>query len=181
MSVRAKKSRALQRRDAMHSHSLHFGPNMTPMVDIVMVILIFFMASAAFMGDEWFLRAAIPFEAGRGTALNKPNDPLAIAPTRLDVNLDVDKQGQTIVSVSGMQGLNEVPLDRFVEWVSALPRTKETAEIEVLLRPTGPVPYRDVVRAHSACDVAGIVKVGISAKRGVPGPSGTPAGIPTLP
>jgi len=37
---------------------------MTPMVDVVMVILIFFMASAAFLGAEWFLKAAIPSKRG---------------------------------------------------------------------------------------------------------------------
>lgn len=158
----ARKSRALQRRDALHGYSMHFGPNMTPMVDIVMVILIFFMASAAFMGDEWFLRAAIPFEAGRGSDVKKPNDPLALPPTRLDVVMDVDRAGRSIVTVLD---LKEASVDTFLDRVSQFPRSKETADMEVVIRPTGAVPYRDVVRVHSACDAAGIVKVGISVKR----------------
>ncbi|MCW5755872.1 MAG: biopolymer transporter ExbD [Phycisphaeraceae bacterium] len=36
------------------------GPNLAPMVDVVLVILIFFMASVAFVGPEWFLPAALP-------------------------------------------------------------------------------------------------------------------------
>ncbi|HNB60214.1 MAG TPA: biopolymer transporter ExbD [Phycisphaerales bacterium] len=165
-----RRSKALARRDALHNYSLHFGPNMTPMVDVVMVILIFFMASAAFMGDEWFLRTAIPFEAGRGTATNKPNDPLALPPTRLDVQLDVDRNGQTIVTVLD---LKEAPLQAFLDRVATFPQSKETSEMEVVIRAAGAVPYRDVVRAHSACDAAGIVKVGISVKRA---PASAPAG-----
>lgn len=46
-----------RRRGAADRASLHLGPNMTPMVDVVMVILVFFMASAAFVGPEWFLAA----------------------------------------------------------------------------------------------------------------------------
>jgi biopolymer transport protein ExbD len=42
---------------------------MTPMVDIVMVILIF-MAPRRSCGEEWFLRAAIPVEAVPGKAAN---------------------------------------------------------------------------------------------------------------
>lgn len=46
-----------RRRHAGARAALHAGPNMTPMVDVVMVILVFFMASAAFVGPEWFLTA----------------------------------------------------------------------------------------------------------------------------
>lgn len=33
---------------------------MTPMVDVVMVILVFFMVSAAFLGPEWLLGSLVP-------------------------------------------------------------------------------------------------------------------------
>lgn len=48
-------------------------PNMTPMVDVTLVILIFFMASATIAGPEWFLRAALPGPAPSGVlALPSP-------------------------------------------------------------------------------------------------------------
>ncbi|MCP2732564.1 biopolymer transporter ExbD, partial [Limnofasciculus baicalensis] len=49
-----------RKRNALAQHDLHYGPNMTPMVDVVMVILVFFMASAVFLGPEWYLKTAIP-------------------------------------------------------------------------------------------------------------------------
>ena len=156
-------SRHLRRRDALHTYSLHFGPNMTPMVDVVMVILIFFMAFAAFLGNEWFLRAAIPAEAGRGKDTSKPNDPLAPPPTRLDVVLDADADGHTIVSFLGSSRLT---LQEFEGRINEFPKSDATRNIEVILRPTARVPYADVVRAHAACDAVGIYKVGYGVTRG---------------
>lgn len=160
-------SGGFRRRSALHAHSLHFGPNMTPMVDVVMVILIFFMASAAFLGNEWFLRAAIPFEAGRGKSTTKPNDPLALPPVRLEILMDVDGAGNTVVSFVKLQ---RVSMDQFLERVREMASEPQTAQFEVLIKPTGRVPYRDVVRAHAACDQAGMVKVGYGITR-----SGAPA------
>ena len=54
-----KRPRPLNRRNVL-SRSSRFGPNMTPMVDVTLVILIFFMASASILGHEWFLRADLP-------------------------------------------------------------------------------------------------------------------------
>jgi biopolymer transport protein ExbD len=156
-----------RRRDALHSHSLHFGPNMTPMVDIVMVILIFFMASAAFLGGEWFLKAAIPFQSGRGTNIAKPNDPNAPPPLRLDITLEVNDQGRTVVTFLELQ---KAPLDQFLARIAQFKSDKKAGDIEVVIRPSPRVAYPDVVRVHAACDEAGIYKVGI----GVAGPVGTP-------
>jgi biopolymer transport protein ExbD len=46
---------------------------MTPMVDITLVILIFFMASATIAGPEWFLRAELPPTAPASPALSLPS------------------------------------------------------------------------------------------------------------
>jgi len=54
-----RRSRPLNRRNVL-TRSSRFGPNMTPMVDVTLVILIFFMASASIAGHEWFLRAQLP-------------------------------------------------------------------------------------------------------------------------
>ena len=166
MSARRRnRESVLRRRDALHNYSLHFGPNMTPMVDIVMVILIFFMATAAFMGSEWFLRAAIPFEAGRGADNKKPNDPLAIPLKPLDVLMDAGPDGRTFVT---FLELKRVSVEDFIARVSQFPRTQTTSELEVVIKPMPSVPYADVVRVHAACDAAGIYKVGITVPRKAP-------------
>lgn len=162
MSGGPRRHHALRRRDALHAHSMHFGPNMTPMVDVVMVILIFFMASAAFLGSEWFLRAAIPFEAGRGTSPKKPNDPTALPPVKLDLLLDVDEAGRTVAT---FPPLVRAPIEQFFTRIAEFKSDRTAGDIEVVIRPTARVPYADVVRAHAACDDAGIYKLGISVSR----------------
>lgn len=158
---RRRRSGRFERRDALHGWTLHFGPNMTPMVDVVMVILIFFMASAAFFGSEWFLRAAIPPEqSGRGAAAAR-RDPMELPPVRLTVNLDVS-DGKVIAT---FLEITKGGLDEVVKRIEAMPAGPETEKLEVLVRATGSVPYRDVIRVHEALERAGIKKVGLGVGR----------------
>ena len=53
------RSRPLKQRNIFGNKG-RFGPNMTPMVDVVLVILIFFMAATTIVGQEWFLKADLP-------------------------------------------------------------------------------------------------------------------------
>jgi biopolymer transport protein ExbD len=142
---------------------MHFGPNMTPMVDVVMVILVFFMASAAFLGNEWFLRAAIPSDAGRGGRPTTPADPLRLPTRKLDIVMEVDAAGATVVS---FLQISRGTVDQVIDRINALPRDESTRRLEVVIKPTPLVAYRDVVRVHAACDAAGIEKVGIGVTRG---------------
>lgn len=174
MTARPRNASGFVRRDALHQWSMRFGPNMTPMVDVVMVILIFFMASAAFMGEEWFLRAAIPAEAASGKAAAKPQ-PMEMPPPRIDILLDVDDAGHTTASSVTLQ-LERGPLDRVIDRISAFPKGEITAPIEVLIKPTPRVPYRDVVRVHESCEAVGITKVGIGVTR-----EAAPAATPITP
>lgn len=179
MSLRSRhRAAALQRRDALHAHSMHFGPNMTPMVDVVMVILIFFMVSAAFMGDEWFLRAAIPFEAGRGSALDRPNDPMELPPDQVDVVLTTDGAGRTLVT---FLSLNNASMEEFEARVAAFPRGPETAKLEVVIKPAAAVPYQDLIRAHSALERAGVVNLGVQVKQLPKGPASPKPELPPTP
>ena len=72
--------RTRSRAGALAHWDLHYGPNMTPMVDVVMVILVFFMASTAVLGPEWFLRSALP--------VNKPK--AAVDPGKPDEEVRVE-------------------------------------------------------------------------------------------
>ncbi|MBC7835030.1 MAG: biopolymer transporter ExbD [Phycisphaerales bacterium] len=163
-SPRRRRGGAFRRRDALHGWTLHFGPNMTPMVDVVMVILIFFMASAAFMGNEWFLQAALPAGAGGPKAAAK-KDPLAFPPTLIKVGLDAGADGATVASWNGEAW---VGVDAVIERVQSITRGMSAADavktadgIEITVLPTARVPYRDVVRVQEACESAGLFKVGL--------------------
>jgi biopolymer transport protein ExbD len=139
----------MRRRSALHQYELRFGPNMTPMVDIVMVILIFFMAGTTIMGPEWVLRSSIPVHAPGGTAGDAASDE-----PRVQVVLSLRSiAGRTVVTGSTLQ---QAGIDEVAPWLAQFVRGAGAAEIVVLLQPAADVPYRDVVTLHDACEAAGV-------------------------
>lgn len=154
-------SRALRRRDALHVRSASFGPNMTPMVDVVMVILVFFMASAAFVGPEWFLRTLLPAPPGAG----RPGqaDPLK-APVRIEVRLAV-KNGVTVATGQGLAEGSLVEMSAALAEAAKIAGSQVRESVEVVLRPAGDVPYRDLIALHEACQRVGIERVTIAVAR----------------
>lgn len=159
--------RPFRRRDALTARSLHFGPNMTPMVDVVMVILVFFMASAAFVGPEWFLQALIPQKAAaaptKGAGEVQPPTTPALAPIRQEFIIDVDASGATIVTGPGLAAATiDAAIAALQALVADLPREQIAANVEVLLKPTAKVPYREVVRLQEQAQRLGISRLGIA-------------------
>ncbi len=167
-----------RRRDASQRASLHFGPNMTPMVDIVMVILVFFMASAAFVGPEWFMaaqaverRETIPetrpdgggevkpkplllrvlLRAPAAAPSDKPGTPLATATLRFGQQR---KDGLAVLAADG-------PLQAAVTAIIAGGPVPEQAVILV----DSTVRYDAVIAARESLARAGITSVGISASK----------------
>lgn len=153
-------SRPFRRRDALHTWELHFGPNMTPMVDVVMVILIFFMASASFAGAEWFLKTAIPREAAppSQTPKSESGDPFRLPPARFELTLRRGEGGRTVASG---QGIEPVEIAGLQARLADLARGATPEDLILVIRSGGDVPYGDVIRAHDAAAAAGFSKVGL--------------------
>lgn len=160
-------SPTFRRRRALDVASLHFGPNMTPMVDVVMVILVFFMVSAAFLGPEWLLGSLVPRPApavgsgntAKGAGQGPQNtDPLSTAPVRFSIDLRVPSPGAATVATGA--GLTDVPVEQVVDALKAKVGDKSLGAVEVLIRPAKGVPWGAVVRTHELCTKAGFVRVG---------------------
>lgn len=134
---------------------MNFGPSMTPMVDVVLVMLIFFMASASFVGPEWFLRAALPVFDGSEQDDESFFD---LPPATFVVTLRPGDDGSTLVSGFGAE---DAPIDAFRlvvrQWLSRL----EVGSVIVLIEPDADVTYNDVIQVHEACLAAGAERVGI--------------------
>lgn len=126
------------------------------MVDVVLVILIFFMAGSAFLGQEWFLKSEV---LRRGTPTTKA-DPLALPPTRLILTLEPDQAGHTTINGMGdpldLQGF-ATALKKFTDGV-------DVKQIIVIVAPAANVPYQDVFKVHEICSAAGIERIGVSDK-----------------
>lgn len=131
-----------------------YWPSMTPMVDVVLVILIFFMASAALLGPEWFLqiRAVAPEPAEAEV------DPFALAMPVFIVNLHQDASGRTLASGVGLHGAD---LHALGEALEALLAEAGTEAVQVVLEPRRDVPYEEVVRAADIATRAGVTRLGV--------------------
>ncbi|TVS00813.1 MAG: biopolymer transporter ExbD [Phycisphaerales bacterium] len=144
-------SRPLKRRDAKHTYELHHGPSMTPMVDVVLVILIFFMAAAVIVGPERLLRAALAREAP-GEA-----DGLFSLPTpRLVLHLRVGEGG---VPIAEGLGLGTMTLAELGPALQRLAAEIEGSEATIVIAPDEGVLYEHVVIARDLCAEAGLERV----------------------
>lgn len=157
--------RPFRRRDARTVYARAVGPNMTPMVDVVMVILVFFMASAAFLGPEWFLRTLVPQPADaatdaapRGAGDGRPAtpaDPLAMKSLRVTIVLATAPGGATTVTSTAL-GLDGAAMNRLAPALAELARGAAPGDIEVLVQPGATVPWRDVTAASEAAVALGL-------------------------
>jgi biopolymer transport protein ExbD len=140
MSEHGTRSRPLRMRNVMGTGG-RFGPNMTPMVDVVLVILIFFMAATTIAGQEWFLRTELP-EAQED--MNSTNG-FELPTPMLDVVLFT--QGERVM----VRGLGEAPrsLDALIEQIGAM---AEGSSAGLILRigAGDDVPYGSIVALHEA-------------------------------
>jgi biopolymer transport protein ExbD len=154
----------------------HVGPNMTPMVDIVMCILIFFMMTMTFTGTELFLTSNMVVQpAGLGTDKSLKVDMPAV---RVEITLKLQEDGTTIMHADNVQFTDWMPVGRPDSEIDETSRdrqaslnndiTKKLSELHkaglssdalVILRPKGDVPYADLIKVYDACMRAHFAKV----------------------
>lgn len=154
-----------RRRSALAMYEAHAGPNMTPMVDVVMVILIFFMASAAILGPEWFLKTNLP----RSVA-SAPADESLLVRVRVELVMDnglarAKIDGGEPVEVSRVADALSRAMER-----SSLALTQAgkdasdasiAANVAVLVKAQDEVSYEELVRVHEMARAMRIEKIGI--------------------
>ncbi|MCL2646519.1 MAG: biopolymer transporter ExbD [Phycisphaerales bacterium] len=139
----------------------HVGPNMTPMVDVVMCILIFFMLGSSFVMPEVFLKSSMPAidKAGLGENAAEGKMPAVklwikmaregddtivrafdAAPQKMDkVKNDADP-------ATADQTTNENILKYFKAKQAGL-----SPDVQIIIKPDGKVPYQDVITIYDYC------------------------------
>lgn len=138
-------------KSAWNNYERHHGPNMTPMVDVVMVILIFFMASTAMLGPEWLLKSGVA-RADAGTKAASPVDT-----RRFECVLFTSSYDTTRARFPD----REIALDSFREDLIAAANEVGPKNVVVVLNPESNVSYDDIVAIHEWCAKAGITKIGL--------------------
>ena len=146
----------------------HVGPNMTPMVDVVMCILIFFMLGSTFAVPELFLTSNMPAIDKQGLGTEQTNQKLP--PIRITINMSHDEAGNTWVSA-----FDSIPLKMYSvddhdqadnEKILGFFDTKKPSisdDAQIIIKPASNVPYQDVITIYDYCAQAKFKQVAFAA------------------
>jgi biopolymer transport protein ExbD len=138
------------------------GPNMTPLVDVVMVILIFLMMAGSFTQGGWFLQSTVPIKEKGGAQTQVP--PGTIPDEPLEVRIDNAADGFRVVagdirSSGDKEQLRFALAQKLAAFDAAgTPRDK----VQVVLMPGRNVKYENIIAVYEAALRAGFSKVGFA-------------------
>ena len=137
------------------------GPNMTPLVDVVMVILIFLMLAGSFVGAEHFLVSNLPFSEQATGAATPPAGFIPDEP--LDIRVDPRPTGDGFIATAGQirvdnnQDTLTTQLLRMRKQLNAA--GKPTNTIQVKINPGKNVKYKHLIAVYEAALRADFEKV----------------------
>ena len=137
------------------------GPNMTPLVDIVMVILIFLMLAGSFGGSTNFLVSKQAIKAKGGNF--KPLNPGEVPDTPIEIRVDNSRDGLGFIATG--TGLTPVTNPDMVRaWLLAKRQQFNAAgtandKLLVTISPSRAVKYRFLIDVYQAALQAGFEKV----------------------
>lgn len=152
------------------SRKIHYdaGPNMTPLVDIVMVILIFLMLTGTFAVGEHYLQSNLPMtKRGAGAPAN-PNVP---QDEPLDIRVDsVTRPGSDGLSQDvwyAQAGPRVTVQNSRADLAAKLTRLHEelnkagtpTSKIQVVISPGRATKYKHLIEVYEAALEAKFTKV----------------------
>lgn len=134
------------------------GPNMTPLVDVVMVILIFLMLAGSFGGAEHFLVSNLPLKQSGPGSVTPPAG--WVPDTPLDIR--VDPSGAGFVAVAGRIRTSDIhALRQQLETMREQFRQAGTEpdNVQVIISPSKVVRYENLINIYEAALDAGFTKV----------------------
>ena len=144
---------------AVHYES---GPNMTPLVDVVMVILIFLMLAGSFAGAEHYLVSNLPFRqngGGNSSPSAVPDDP----PLTINVDNNATHDGY-IARVDQFAATDEEKLQGALislrDKMAAIGQTPD--KVQVVISPGRGVKYKYVTEVFEAAQSVNFKKIGFS-------------------
>ena len=131
---------------------LHVGPNMTPMVDVVMCILIFFMLGSSFVVADLSLAHRTPAEKGPCPTPGVMPDQLPAVQCTLRVSSVAGRArvvafGVTVDNLDGPGDVNSLALSRLLE----AKRATLGADTQLTLAIDRNVRYQDAITIYDAC------------------------------
>ena len=135
------------------------GPNMTPLVDVVMVILIFLMLAGSFAGAEHFLTSNMPVsQSGVGGAELPPG---FIPDEPIEIRVDSPTPDKFMATAGQIRtddpAVLTAALTKLRKALNA--QGKADDKIQVKIGPGKNVKYRFLVQVYEAAMEAGYTKI----------------------
>ena len=147
---------------------LESGPNMTPLVDVVMVILIFLMLCGSFKGNESYLESTLPVKkSGGGGGKVSAADEVQVD-IRVDVSINAETRKASDWKVKFGDKVVEGNVDTLKEELTKKLNTYKNAgtsvdKLQVILSPNSQVKWKWLTIVYTAALDAGFKKVGFGA------------------
>ena len=121
------------------------APNLAPMIDVVLVLTIFFMCATKFSGDERKFDLDLP-QAGSAAAVSGPRPEV----------LEVEAAGR--LRLAG----EELEVGELAGRLESL--RADRPDLAVMIRGENAVPHGRMAEVYEACRVAGVRQVAISVR-----------------
>jgi biopolymer transport protein ExbD len=120
--------------------------NLTPMIDVILVLIIFFMVGTKFAEEERSLELQIPSVSTRNAAMTAPEPRI----------INVHRDGRVVLSGQ------DVTLDELKERLAAA--RAQYRRLSVLIRGDKQASHGQMTQVYDACKQAGIAELAISVK-----------------
>ena len=133
---------------SIHSEEGEVGFQIAPMVDVVFVLMLFFMACAGFRATERELSIALPAKQPSGL------------PTEVAITVDISADGQVIANGQSFGAAADKQLPAFRDWLKTAQSFDTKAP--VFIRPNGAVRHERIMDVLNACRAVGIGNVTFS-------------------
>ncbi|HVX86533.1 MAG TPA: biopolymer transporter ExbD [Phycisphaerae bacterium] len=149
--------------------SINVGPNMTPMVDIVLCILIFFMLGAGLAVPEMFLTSNTAVDkAGLGKEVTNAQMPAVRMNIVMTRRNDVTYVKAFEADPIAMESLDD-PVqsgNELIKQTLLLKKKHLSDDVQVIIVPEKLVPYQDVITVYNDCVGARYKQVAFAAAQG---------------
>jgi biopolymer transport protein ExbD len=142
------------------------GPNMTPLVDVVMVLLIFLMMAGKFTGQERYLVSNLPLrQTGAGGATPPPGGFPKDEP--LEVEVTSPLPDRFVARVGQYKAESAAELEQTLRQLQnqLIAAGKKQEDLQVIIAPDRAVKYKFLIDVYTAAQLAGFQKVGFSTSR----------------
>jgi biopolymer transport protein ExbD len=137
----------------------HTGSSMTPMIDVIFLLLIFFVCVSAGQLQEYHLPTELSAGAVESAAPVIVERPFGEVWLRLRRKAAAGTEATTIVELNDREYADEASLR-----TTLLALAETTPEIPVILDIEGAVPLGDVVRVYDTCQSAQFQHVSFATK-----------------